>query len=160
MSELEVTREQSCAVALPRQRNCATDEGASATNNATAAQLRGLKALANAVLERNQQRNRSATTPEKARNFIPQIDPQKLRTIDPMDEARQIAGDEWDTINNLEREALTRLVEIRRMRERGEVPSHYTARTVCAHCGDVPIFEGAPDRVLGCPWCFVKGRKS
>lgn len=43
---------------------------------------------------------------------------------------------------------------LRRMREQGTVPLHYTAVTECAGCGQVPIFPGAPARVDGCPWCF------
>ncbi len=46
------------------------------------------------------------------------------------------------------------LVEIVQMRERGETPPHYTATTTCKHCGPVPIWEGCPPEVLGCPWCF------
>ena len=50
--------------------------------------------------------------------------------------------------------ALARAIQTRRMRERSEVPSHYTAVTVCAHCGPVPIFPGVAEQVQGCPWCF------
>ena len=42
----------------------------------------------------------------------------------------------------------------RRLREQGKIPAHYTAITHCQGCGDVPMFEGAPKRVLSCPWCF------
>lgn len=51
-------------------------------------------------------------------------------------------------------------ITIRRMRERGEVPAHYTAVTHCQGCGPVPIFPGTPDVVEACPWCFnrVAGR--
>lgn len=50
-------------------------------------------------------------------------------------------------------EALAHAVSIRRMRERGEAPAHYTAVTICRRCGSVPIFPGAPDNVFACPWC-------
>ncbi len=46
------------------------------------------------------------------------------------------------------------MVMITEMRERGEVPDHYTATTKCRRCGPVPIFEGVPTAVDGCPWCF------
>ena len=46
------------------------------------------------------------------------------------------------------------LVEIVQMRERGEMPTHYTSTTTCKHCGPVPIWEGCPPEVQGCPWCF------
>lgn len=43
-------------------------------------------------------------------------------------------------------------------RERGEIPAHYTAKTVCSGCGPVPIFRGAPEKVAGCPWCWNRIR--
>jgi hypothetical protein len=36
----------------------------------------------------------------------------------------------------------------------GRKPAHYTQAAYCEHCGPVYLFEGAPARVLGCPWCF------
>lgn len=56
-----------------------------------------------------------------------------------------------------QREAYARLYAIDRERRSGRIPAHYTARTDCANCGEVPIFDGAPDRVDGCPWCLVGG---
>ncbi len=47
-----------------------------------------------------------------------------------------------------------KLVEIVQMRERGEIPDHYTSTTICKHCGPVPIWNGCPPEVQGCPWCF------
>ncbi len=74
---------------------------------------------------------------------------------------QQAAGPDWAEIENdpATLEALANSIQIRRMRERGEVPPDYTATTVCRHCGPVPIFPGVAERVLGCPWCFnrVKG---
>ncbi len=54
----------------------------------------------------------------------------------------------------------TDMVAIIEMRERGIVPEHYTSETDCKHCGPVPIFEGCPPQVNGCPWCCnrIKGR--
>ena len=46
------------------------------------------------------------------------------------------------------------LVEIVQMRERGEIPAHYTSTTACKHCGTVPIWNGCPPKVQGCPWCM------
>ncbi len=54
--------------------------------------------------------------------------------------------------------ALARAIQIRRMRERGEVPPHYTSTTICQHCGPIPIFPGVGERVEGCPWCFNRVR--
>ena len=46
------------------------------------------------------------------------------------------------------------MVLVQNMRLRGIVPDHYTATTECKHCGPVPIWEGCPPDVRGCPWCF------
>ncbi len=74
---------------------------------------------------------------------------------------QQAAGPDWPEIEQdpAAIEALANSIQIRRMREHGEVPPDYTATTVCRHCGPVPIFPGVAERVLGCPWCFnrVKG---
>jgi len=51
------------------------------------------------------------------------------------------------------------MLGIQDMRYRGIVPEHYTATTECNRCGPIPIFEGCPPQIDGCPWCFnrVKG---
>jgi hypothetical protein len=74
----------------------------------------------------------------------------------PATEMRALAGPDWPEVqaDPALLESLAAAVQTRRMRERGEVPAHYTATTICAGCGPVPIFEGAPARVMGCPWCF------
>lgn len=46
--------------------------------------------------------------------------------------------------------------EFAEQRRAGIAPAHYTAETTCARCGPVPIWQGAPARVLGCPWCSVR----
>ena len=69
---------------------------------------------------------------------------------------REAAGPDWPEVERDPAllETLAHAVSVRRMRELGIVPAHYTASTICARCGSVPIFEGAPERVLGCAWCF------
>ncbi len=69
---------------------------------------------------------------------------------------KQAAGPDWPEIENdpATLEALARSIQTRRMRERSEVPPHYTATTICVHCGPVPIFPDVAERVEGCPWCF------
>lgn len=69
---------------------------------------------------------------------------------------QETAGPDWPEVeaNPVLFETLARAIQTRWMRERGEVPAHYTAKTICKHCGSVPIFEGVPERVEGCPWCF------
>ncbi len=74
---------------------------------------------------------------------------------------QQSAGPDWSEIENdpATLEALARAIRTRRMRERGEIPPHYTSTTACAHCGPVLIFPGVAERVLGCPWCFNRIRR-
>ncbi len=69
---------------------------------------------------------------------------------------KAVAGEEWPEIenDNATLGALAQAIQTRRMRERGEVPTHYTEVTVCAHCGPIPIFSGVAERVVFCPWCF------
>ncbi len=49
---------------------------------------------------------------------------------------------------------VAKMVEIAEMRERGHIPGHYTSTTTCKHCGPVPIWDGCPPEIQGCPWCF------
>lgn len=35
----------------------------------------------------------------------------------------------------------------------GQVPPGFTAARYCQGCGPVWLWPGAPDRVVGCPWC-------
>lgn len=69
---------------------------------------------------------------------------------------RTAAGDDWPEVAADPEllECLARAVQTRRMRELGTIPRHYTATTVCVHCGPVLIFPGAPARVDACPWCL------
>ncbi len=73
---------------------------------------------------------------------------------------KQSAGLDWPEIpeDRATLEALARAIQIRRMRERGEVPPHYTSTSICWHCGPVPIFPGVGEQVEGCPWCFNRVR--
>jgi hypothetical protein len=66
------------------------------------------------------------------------------------------AADDWQEIqhNPGQLEAFAHAVQTRHMRESGLRPLHYTQRAECAHCGPVWLWEGAPDNVSGCPWCF------
>ncbi len=69
---------------------------------------------------------------------------------------KQSTGLDWPEIqhDHATLEALARAIQTRRLRERGEVPPHYTEITVCAHCGPIMIFPGVAESVEGCPWCF------
>ena len=79
-----------------------------------------------------------------------------LKTQIAVDDAvlRAALGDDWDVNDLAQLKAYYRLQMITEMRERGIVPDHYIAKTVCKHCGPVPIFQGSPSKVDGCPWCF------
>ena len=74
----------------------------------------------------------------------------------PNCELSELLGTDWDWIRNDPKflGACRQAETVRRMREAGIVPSHYTDSTVCGHCGCVPIFPGCPDKVMACPWCF------
>lgn len=71
-------------------------------------------------------------------------------------ELKEAAGEDWPDIEHDSKamEAMAKALKLQRMRERGEIPPHYTATTICKHFGPVPIFPGCPETVLGCPWCF------
>ncbi len=68
---------KSCAVAFPRECNCATSDPICATTTATPVQPPTLKALAEAVFMRNS----NATGGENTRNFSPEKDPEKLHAL-------------------------------------------------------------------------------
>lgn len=75
-------------------------------------------------------------------------------------------GSEWSELlenkhyemEELQLPVAAALVAIVEMREKGITPPHYTSQTDCKRCGPVPIFEGCPPEVEGCPWCFNRHR--
>ena len=90
-------------------------------------------------------------TPE----LVERIKAEKPALIRALDRVRREAGNDWVEVAADPRQlkAFCELLMIGDMRYRGIAPDHYTAFTTCRHCGPVPIFEGATDAVLGCPWC-------
>lgn len=94
-------------------------------------------------------------------DLVGRIKKEKPLLIQSLQKFKREAGSDWDEIakDPAQLKAFAELLMIVEMRERGIVPDHYTATTECKHCGPVPIWEGCPPRVLGCPWCFnrVKG---
>ncbi len=85
----------------------------------------------------------------------------KLKSMKPellhsLKELQERAEHDWEEISKSPEQlkALAELIMIEDMRQRGINPSHYTAATECRHCGTVPIFEGCPPQVDGCPWCL------
>ena len=81
---------------------------------------------------------------------------EKPALIKSLQEIKRKAGPDWDEIANdpAQLNAFAELLMIGQMRERGEIPAHYTSTTKCKHCGPVPIWDGCPPEVEGCPWCF------
>lgn len=131
--------------------------------NATTTQQQDVRSLAQAVLERNRRnstRNTCATTELRtpatgATNSLRNTAVAQCHGI-PLTELRELAGPDWSELEADTEllECFANMVSVRKMRERGEVPPHYTETTICRHCGPVPIFEGAGPTVEGCPWCF------
>jgi hypothetical protein len=89
-------------------------------------------------------------------DLIDRIRRAKPTLLSALDRIRQDSGDEWPQIAADPRQlkAYFELSMIEDMRQRGIAPDHYTATTTCKQCGPVPIWQGCPPEVLGCPWCF------
>ena len=102
-------------------------------------------------------------SPEKAvtPDLVQRIKVEKPTLIRELEKLQREAGNDWDEIagDPAQLKAFAELLMIEEMREKGICPDHYTATTVCIHCGPVPIWEGCPPEVEGCPWCFnrIKG---
>ena len=102
-------------------------------------------------------------SPEKALTpeLVERIKREKPALIRNLKRVRKDAGSDWEEIANdpQQLKAYYELLMIEDMRSQGIAPDHYTSTTTCKHCGPVPIFEGVPEKVAGCPWCFnrVKG---
>ena len=88
--------------------------------------------------------------------LVSKVKKAKPALMSSLDEIREKIGPEWEEIskNPAELRAFLNLLAISKMRERGIAPDHYTSTTTCKHCGPVPIWQGCPPEVLGCPWCF------
>jgi hypothetical protein len=89
-------------------------------------------------------------------DLIARIREAKPSLFPTLEKLKADLGDEWDEVRSDPRQlrAFALAVEARSLRESGRIPHHYTAVTECAGCGVVPIFAGAPEKVIGCPWCF------
>lgn len=89
-------------------------------------------------------------------SLITKIQDNKPALIADLEKLRRIAGSDWEEIagDPKQLKAFAELLMIEDMRQKGVVPGHYTATTTCKHCGLVPIWDGCPPEVNGCPWCF------
>ena len=97
-------------------------------------------------------------SPEKAvtPDLVQRIKKEKPSLIRELEKLQREAGNDWDEIaaDPAQLKAFAELLMIVEMREKGICPAHYTATTNCKHCGVVPIWDGCPPEVQGCPWCF------
>ena len=100
---------------------------------------------------------KDAMTPE----LVKRIKSEKPALLSELEKIRREAGNDWEEIANDPKQlkAFCELLMIEDMRLKGVTPDHYTSTTECKHCGHVPIWEGCPPDVQGCPWCFnrIKG---
>ena len=154
-----INNQESCTPRLLYTCNSATFDQNDATDSATSVQQTPLKALALKVLERNSQCNTNATAPEKQCNFSCNSDPLKVALNlhgFSLEELKQLAGDGWPECESNPDilEAFAKSVSIRKMRESGELPKHYTKAATCQQCGPVWLWEDAPESVQACLWCF------
>jgi len=92
--------------------------------------------------------------------LISKVRRSKPALIESLSDIRAMAGTDWQEIADdpAQLQAFVESADIVLMRQQGRVPEHYTVTTVCRRCGTVPVFEGAPAEVLGCPWCFNRIR--
>lgn len=101
-------------------------------------------------------------SPEKALtpDLVKRIKEEKPALIRQLEKIRQEAGGDWEEIANdpEQLKAFAELLMIGDMRSRGICPDHYTPTTTCKHCGPVPIWNGCPPEVAGCPWCLNRHR--
>lgn len=154
-------------VARPRECNTQQPPLNDATGHATIMQQPPTKPASLLELARNKLRNNHATGFQKPlQQAIPKSPPVVARVAEryhglTLAELKEGSGEDWQDIEHDSKalEAMAHAIQTRRMRERGEIPPHYTSTTHCKHCGPVPIFPGGADTVLGCPCCFnrVKG---
>lgn len=93
--------------------------------------------------------------------LVSKIKEEKVALLISLERIREMAGEDWLEVNKnpVQLKTFADLLAIEDMRHRGIAPDHYTATAECRGCGFVPIFEGLPDKVDGCPWCFnrIKG---
>ena len=97
---------------------------------------------------------KDALTPD----LVKRIKVEKPALIRELEKLQREAGNDWDEIANdpAQLKAFAELLMIVEMREKGICPAHYTTTTNCKHCGPVPIWEGCPPKVQGCPWCLCR----
>ena len=78
----------------------------------------------------------------------------KRGSVSSVSEWSELLENKNDELEEHEIPVVIEMVAIMEMREKGITPDHYTSTTTCKHCGPVPIWEGCPPKVNGCPWCL------
>lgn len=126
-------KKESCIVAPPRECNCAT-----------------LKDLANKVLLRNPGSDQELQQSE----FQHKLEMQGLS----LEYLKEKAAEDWPDIQYNETALLAfadalKIIELIRRRI---TPPTYTKIVKCYECGEVKLWEGCPEYVLGCPYCLVR----
>lgn len=74
----------------------------------------------------------------------------------------EFAGKDWkDIVGDGEKVAsLAALRSVDMTMKKGLVPKYYTKNVECANCGIVKLWPECADKVLGCPWCHIKRKKT
>lgn len=103
-------------------------------------------------------RNKNALRARAKDDFRAMIQQVTSGILAPEPFMRNLNAEDWADIHagRITAEQLRSLAEMmteRLTRERGQVPEGWTATTCCGHCGEVAIWPGCPNEVLGCPWC-------
>ncbi len=88
--------------------------------------------------------------------LVHSVDKRSKELRESADELRWVAEDDWDEVSNdpAQLVAFADSLAIVQIRESGGIPDNYTSTTECKNCRTVPIWQGCPPQVDGCPWCF------
>ena len=102
--------------------------------------------------------NPKALTDKTAKTSETSKDPQIRGSVSFGSEWSELLENRNNELADHEIPTAKEMIEINEMRERGIVPSHYTATTECKHCGPVPTWPGCAPKVGSCVWCFNRIR--
>ena len=87
---------------------------------------------------------------------------QNVSDLGELVDLKQAAGDDWASIvdNPAALAAWANLRHTMQLRDRGQVPGHWTKEFDCPRCGPVMVEPSWPNHVDHCPWCHnrLQGR--
>lgn len=88
--------------------------------------------------------------------LVQSVDKRSRELRESSDELRRAAGDDWPAVRTdpAQLVAFADSLAIVQIRESGGIPDNYTSTTECKNCRTVPIWQGCPPQVDGCPWCL------